>query len=360
MKQQGCLPGLAALARNALAGTLGLLLAAALFEGGSRAAGLHSPALRPSDTALWAYDPVKGWFHSPKATGQVRIGGPDEGRVLINGLGLRGPELTLAKPAATRRLLVLGDSFVFGIGVDQEHLFTTQLQQLLDSRGAGRFEVVNLGVAGYSTDQQLLLLEELGLRLHPDVVLLVMCDNDFEANTQDFVYGRYYKPFFDLDPAGDLRRSKTPVPRLNEIQRVKLWLGQHSNLWNLLRTRRSQLPWLQRWVRPRPTSTNPIRLTAALVLELRRAAEAVGARFVVFNTGHRGERTTLFHELRPLLASAQVEHLGLEGFLENARARQPGRNWDFPSEGDIHWNVDAHQLAAQVAYTHLRRLGWLP
>jgi hypothetical protein len=92
-------------------------------------------------------------------------------------------------------VLVLGDSYVFGLGVDEENLFTTHLEQLLASRSNRTVEVVNMGVPGYSTDREILLLEELGLKLFPDLVVRVVCDNDFDANTEDFAYRRYFKPY---------------------------------------------------------------------------------------------------------------------------------------------------------------------
>jgi lysophospholipase L1-like esterase len=352
--------------KRVLSLVLGLLLSIATFEAGSRLLGIHFPALRSAEAGLWTYDPVKGWFQTPGAVGRVDLGGPDAGHVRINSLGLRGPETPLAKAPGVKRVVVLGDSFVFGVGVDQDHVFTTRLQNLIEARRPGEIEVLNLGVAGYSTDQELLLFEDLGQRLRPDVVVLVMCDNDFEANTLDFVYGRYYKPTFELEGSGDVRRANGEVPRLGSWQSVKLWLGQRSNLWNFVRSRTSRRPRLQglldafQVATPRRSGADELELTTRLVVRLRDRAEATGARFVAFNTGHRGERTTLFHALRPRLAQQGVEHLGLEEFLGKARARQPDRNWDFAALGDIHWNVDGHQLAAQVVYTHLNRLGWLP
>jgi lysophospholipase L1-like esterase len=253
-------------------------------------------------------------------------------------------------------VLVFGDSFVFGVGVDEEHLFTTRLEQRL--QGAERYEVVNAGVSGYSTDQEYVLLQELGPALAPDAVVLIACDNDFEGNTQDFVYQRYAKPYFDLSPGGELLRRNTPTPTLGPAQRVKLWLGQHSNLWNAVRTRHSNRPYVQGALsffqvgEARPNGADPVALTAALVIAFRDLSERLGARFVTLNTGQRAEKTPLFHALRPRLRLAAVDYLGLEAVLGDARLRHPERNWDFP--GDPHWNVDAHELAAAVVADYLK------
>lgn len=334
-----------------------------VLEAGTRVVGLDFPRLRRSDTALWTYDGTKGWFHAPRSSGRVFMGGPDQGGVRINALGLRGPDVERRKPQGVRRVLVFGDSFVFGVGVDEDHAFTSRLQARLDETSRGGYEVVNMGVSGYSTDQEYLLFQELGARLAPDLVVLVATDNDFAGNLEDFAYGRYYKPFFEPQPDGSLARRNTPVPRLSRGQAVKLWLGQESTVWNALRTRRFASATLQRWVgqlevgQTHPSRTDPIRLMAALVAAFDRAARDAGAAFVMFNTGHRGEKTGLFQQLRPFLAERGIAQLGLEGLLGRERQRHPELKWDFPD--DTHWNVESHRLAADVAFTHLRREGFV-
>jgi hypothetical protein len=240
-------------------------------------------------------------------------------------------------------VLVVGDSFVFGVGVDEPHLLTSHLGRLLGPAA----EVVNMGVSGYSTDQELLLFEDVGAALGPDLVLLFAVDNDFEGNARDFMYQAYYKPYFT--PAGVLALHNVPVPRLTRAQRARLWLGRRSNLWNAARSR-----WAPFAVAvPQVTTDDELALMHELLRQFRRRVEDAGATFVLFNTGHRGERTPLFQELRPRLRRDGFRFLGLEGTLGEAR-QQPGR-WDFGR--DTHWNVDAHRLAAAVVAEYLRRAG---
>jgi len=352
------------LLRLALAYLLVFALALLAFEGLSRLRKHRFPGIAPQgvgDRGLWVYDRTKGWFHAPGSGGRSFLGGPDPGSVRINSLGLRGRELSLTKPRGVTRVLVFGDSFAFGVGVDEPHLFSSVLEQLLQRADPTHpYEVVNLGVSGYSTDQELILLQELGPRLAPDFILLVACDNDFEGNTQDFIYQRYYKPFFALDEGGGLGLRNVPVPTLTRLQQGKLWLGQHSNAWNLLRSRRARSERLQKlfdWFQVdvvRSPAQDPILLMYALTHAFRATAEGLGAVFLTFNTGHRGENTPLFQALRPLLIREGMRFLGLEGTLGEARRREPARQWDFPQ--DSHWNVDSHRLAARVVFNYLRAL----
>jgi hypothetical protein len=341
-----------------------LVVGVAGFEVVSRIVGLSLPTLEdPSErAALFAYDANKGWFHTPNARSQRYIHGPDAGLVRINSLGLRGPEITRRPKPGTKRILVLGDSFAFGAGLDYPHTFSTDL-----SRNMGPdVEVVNLGVSGYSTDQELLLFEDLGSKLHANLVLLLMCDNDFEANTQDFVFYMNYKPYFELGPEARLIRRNKPVPRLNLAERLRLWLGRHSNTWKLLKAiglgrRRGRLTVARPWLYDRLVvavsrpSTPDVRLTGRLVSALRGRVQDAGAAFVVLNTGHRNEQVELFRQLRKRLDRRGIEYLALEPTLRKARQADPKGLWDFPQ--DTHWNIDATALAARTVAAFLRRRG---
>lgn len=348
------------LASRALAAGVGLVLAVGLVEAGARLTGLRPTPIPADDAAaarsLWRHDARKGWFHEPHARGSHPIeGGPDRGEIRLNALGLRGPEVREEKAPGVRRVLVLGDSFVFGVGVDEEHLATTGLQRELLARTGLPHEVLNLGVSGYSTDQELLLFQELGPRLRPDAVVVVVCDNDLDGNLVDFAYHRYPKPFFEPGPGGLLLRH-VPVPRLTRWQEAKLWLGQRSRAWNLVRSRQAPPGPLGTVVGafqvavPRRSAAGRVDLALALLLELDRAARAAGARFLVANTGHVGEDATPFRALRRGLAERGVRFLRLDGPLAAARRARPDGLWDFrrAEVRDSHWNVDAHALVGRL------------
>ncbi len=352
--------------RAALIAAANLLVLAAtllVLEGALRLLHVHFPAIPRVvfGSVLWRYDPLTGWSHIPGTTGRVDLGGPDAGRVRINSLGFRGREVKARKEPGVVRVLALGDSFVFGIGVDEEHAFTTRLESRLRDLTGLPHEVVNMGVPGFSTDQEYLQFRERGLALAPDVVLLVVCDNDFEGNAQSFMYLRYYKPYFTIAGDGRLVAGNLPVPRLTEGQRLRTWLGQRSEVWNFVRSRETSWPPLRRLLDrfevdvSRASTDDPIRLTYLLVREIRDLSESVGARFLTLNTGERAEQTKLFVALRRHLRGADVAFLGLEGPLSEAREREPEGRWDFGK--DHHWNVDAHRLAAEIVAQRLAAQG---
>lgn len=103
--------------------------------------------------------------------------GPHAMGVAINAQGLRDVDRPVEKPAGTRRVLVLGDSFTFG-AVPFEQGFPRQLAGLLPG-----VDVVNAGVPGWTTWQQAAWLRRDGLRYGPDVVVVALfVGNDIEEN----------------------------------------------------------------------------------------------------------------------------------------------------------------------------------
>jgi lysophospholipase L1-like esterase len=108
-------------------------------------------------------------------------------RLRTNSLGCRGPEVAREKPADVFRIVVLGDSVAFGWGVDDAVTFVRRLEaEWVPGASGKRLEVVNTALPMYDTNQELAALREVGLSLHPDLVLLVYVVNDVEP-TRDVV-----------------------------------------------------------------------------------------------------------------------------------------------------------------------------
>lgn len=91
-----------------------------------------------------------------------------------NSLGFREPEIDIAKPAGTTRIAVVGDSFVAGLGVENDQIFTAKLAGILNEKATGqrRFEILNRGRPGSSTIREFDLYRHHTQRFQPDVVVL--------------------------------------------------------------------------------------------------------------------------------------------------------------------------------------------
>ncbi|MDX2168155.1 MAG: SGNH/GDSL hydrolase family protein [Deltaproteobacteria bacterium] len=103
---------------------------------------------------------------------------PRSFHVETNARGYRTPPFELAKPPGVIRVVCLGDSSTFGMNVEADDSYPRRLAALLDERHPGRFEVINLGVPGYSSRQGLEQLRREALGLAPDVVTFAFGTND--------------------------------------------------------------------------------------------------------------------------------------------------------------------------------------
>ena len=88
-------------------------------------------------------------------------------------------------------MVIVGDSYTFGEGVQDDETFSAGLERLIDNS-----DVLNLGVHGYGTDQQLLRLQIDGLAYRPNVVVLGYYEDDIARNRLRF--RDYQKPHFSV------------------------------------------------------------------------------------------------------------------------------------------------------------------
>lgn len=96
-----------------------------------------------------------------------------------NSRGFRDGEHAPEKPAHTYRIVLIGDSVAEGRDVDPDSAFGRVLERELNAEpGDYRYEVILLARIGYSTSQEIVLLETEAFRYHPDLILWSYCLND--------------------------------------------------------------------------------------------------------------------------------------------------------------------------------------
>lgn len=105
--------------------------------------------------------------------------------VAVNDLGFRGPAAPLHKTPGTLRVLCLGDSYTFGAYVDDESTWPAQLETILREKEPDLdLEVINAGISGFTIVDEMAFLEEHGLQLEPDAVVLAFVLNDLADLTR--------------------------------------------------------------------------------------------------------------------------------------------------------------------------------
>ena len=168
---------------------IGLLISLLVVEFGLRIAGFSYPLPYATDhyCASRLRPGFSGWFTS-------------EGScfVRVNRHGNRDRERSIAKPAGVLRIAVLGDSFAEARQVPIADTFWSVLEQELALRLERKVEVLNFGVSGYSTVQELQMLRNHVWQFEPDIVLLTFTAvNDIQNNSKQ-LEGDQVKPFYVL------------------------------------------------------------------------------------------------------------------------------------------------------------------
>lgn len=119
------------------------------------------------------FEPVPGFKASATGDFEEYLGSG-------NRLGYRDRDYAEAKPEGVLRIVVLGDSIAAGYGIERmEEMFPAILGRRLGETGL-RVEVLNFGVTGYNTEQEVETLRSRALAFAPDIVLVAYCHNDRE------------------------------------------------------------------------------------------------------------------------------------------------------------------------------------
>jgi hypothetical protein len=136
-----------------------------------------------------------------------------------NARGYRDEERSLAKPPGVRRVVSLGDSFAWGVGVKFDDSYPRRLERDLVLRRQEAWEVVNLALRGMNTVDEAAKLAGEGMAYDPDVVLVGYVLNDSEG-----------------EGSAEKRRADDWLERRRQGPAAAGLLG-HSALFRLVRTR---------------------------------------------------------------------------------------------------------------------------
>jgi hypothetical protein len=145
------------------------------------AGGVPFTAIREGTIPLLVYQPNTAFSSDYDVAGDERGYLKPGGRVTyrINEHGFRGGALMDEKPKSELRVLCLGDSITFGEGVREEDTYPARIEKLLTATSSGRtVQVINAGVQGYGTREEIALYFARCAKLKPDIVALGFFLND--------------------------------------------------------------------------------------------------------------------------------------------------------------------------------------
>ena len=292
---------------------------------------------------LYSADPAVGYVPTPGFTGVFER--PEfRHTVTIAPSGLRGTD-PAPRTDSTFRILSLGDSFTWGVGVGDAETYPRRLQERLARRFPDvAIDVLNAGVPGYGTADELRLLEMRIDRFDPDLVTVqFLAENDFNDNR---------RPARDRVEVRDgwLHAAEPPRPGLGgALERVK----QTSVFARLLSERAGYLA-ARLGLRAATDGDRFTNEDTALAAELLGKIAAIARRhdaptLVIFTTGQTpviADREVAVAAAPAIAAAAVAADARFVDLSAPMRRREDRLELYYPLDG--HWTATGHAAAAEI------------
>ena len=262
--------------------------------------------------------------------------------------------------------------------------FTSLLEAKLKSETSRQVEVINAGVSGWGTDDELAYLTRYGFRFHPDLVLVGMTlHNDVQDNLRE-----EFHSYVD----GNLReKSVKEIPSLDFVLlEIKEFLASHSHLYQaILRAKRAS--WIKNEAKTLNThvvgliekeQTESIKrgwgMTQLLFRKMKQRCSEMGAPLVVFLIPLRIQisdinlqrfleshdmnrnRIILDKPQRTMRQIGSVEGIMVIDMLANFRQKEKMTPDQLYLVEDGHWTAVGHRLASDIVANQLINSGTLP
>jgi lysophospholipase L1-like esterase len=231
------------------------------------------------------------------------------------------------------KILGLGDSIMFGVGLPAEQTYLARAGRILADNSRAPVEILNMAIPGYNTVQENAVHQEFGERVRPDLVIVHYWADD---TRQYRVFGGYVVDFGDMLIDGGLVQA-LPLPHaLNDFLLV------NSRLYALL----THIV----VANSRNTEPSDFQRAAAPMREIHDRAVATGGRLLVLaSPGLDGERPypnrDLF-SLRKLGEGHGFEVIDLTEWLGDTDAASVAMD-------PVHFNAEGHRILAERLAAYL-------
>ncbi|MEO0650608.1 MAG: SGNH/GDSL hydrolase family protein, partial [Planctomycetota bacterium] len=272
---------------------------------------------------------------------------PDVSRVLIpnirdvplqgalvssNAFGMRERDYDLPKPDDVLRLVMLGDSYVFGLGAAAEDRFGVLLERELEQRAGWtsgkRIEVLHIAIGSWNTKAECAYVLRHLSRLDPDLVVQMLIGNDLDDNTGVRGFGSRSR----FDPAHPYQgngqvflgfpMNEHGSPGVNPIMRDLDWESRHR-----------------------------FDEAVAWVARLDQALEERGCPYLFYSTVGQTNGHTILRRFGPIFGEERLI------FTDSVFKNDPAYRI---SDTDGHWNATGNRRVAELLYGCLTARNVLP
>lgn len=292
---------------------------------------------QPTGPVQFAFDPVRGAIPTPNQKGRRVLPGTYDFSFSNNSLGLRGPEIG---PKTRKRILLLGDSFTYGIGVNDDETFANRLEVITGA------EVINAGNPGKGTDYALRFYETKGKSLNVDLVVLCFFLNDYNDNEAETYYDS------DLNPR-DL--SKSPAARKSFLNNALYnWLLNHSQMVNLIKVNLVRLDASKAGKSIAEDHIDSSKTKRYLDALEDRVFESKAGFLVIYIPGDRDVVAYRTGTVSTFERALQSIHSAISLTAPLANSPYEVNELYFPLEG--HWTSRGHELAARFLAPAVERM----
>ncbi|KAF0155076.1 MAG: hypothetical protein FD159_2332 [Syntrophaceae bacterium] len=286
------------------------------------------------------------WIPYEQKMMNARINEAHNTRSKLNRYGFNDQEYALRKAPGLTRIAVLGDSFIWGVGVEDQVIWTNKLARLLNQNGV-KSEILNWGKPGWSTLDEYRFLKSDGARYDFDLLLVGFVVNDpvmDESNIKLFIY-----------TGGIIDRLLVqPVSRYLFPNAISLSVDLVNSFFN------SFFGYgYTNWLNKVYTEEN-LKQYQALLKEMSEYCHARQIRmlFVMTPENHHSWLQQRFEKIIPLLKNAKIDYLNLYPAVHEELHHIPNRKlWANP--GDGHPGDRVTDVYARHTYRYLMDQGYI-
>ncbi|MFQ5964082.1 MAG: SGNH/GDSL hydrolase family protein [Candidatus Scalinduaceae bacterium] len=288
------------------------------------------PRLSISDETLgWKYKPTQKMVTRHFST-EITYD------LYINKDGFRDEEFTVDENYY--KIMVLGDSMTFGLEASQDKIFSSLLEKKLKGVYVNnKIDVMNFGITGFGTGQELISLKKYGAMYNPDVVIIMLFEiNDFDDNTSIISGGRY-TPHFRVKN-DELVYHNSP----DKLQEALTYLSDVSVLCHILSNR---LGITKRMLSKKyiMSEQDKMLLMHRIMDEIHNYTEAKEVPLFIFYIKRNGTGDEKFRSIRQYCINNDIFFRAIPLLA----AERVG--------GNGHWNSKGHNSVAEIIYNELSK-----